>query len=57
MAELKRALRRGTEAYDRGDLDAARRAADDAFKIDSDDTAVQALRRAIEVATQKTGDT
>jgi len=56
MAELKRALRRGTEAYDRGDLDAARRAADEAFKIDSDDTAVRALRRAIEVATQKIGD-
>ena len=45
--ELNRALRRAEEAHERGDLDAAKEAADEALEINSDNTQAKALYRLI----------
>lgn len=45
--QLQQALRRAEAAHERGDLDAARRAADEALEISADDTQAKALYRMI----------
>ena len=45
--ELNRVLRRAEEAHERGDLDAAKEAADEALEINSDNTQAKALYRLI----------
>ena len=45
--ELQRVLRRAEEAHERGDLDAAKEAADEALEINSDDTQAKSLYRLI----------
>jgi eukaryotic-like serine/threonine-protein kinase len=45
--ELQRVLHRAEEAHERGDLEAAKQAADEALEINSDDTQAKALYRLI----------